>query len=131
MRFKGWLRSPGEAHRGLPVTLDIDETGITVSASGQVLGSWAPYSVALERGDGATFLLQVDGEDWFFEPDDVMRLLFEGLPTLARAQSVMGRPARVDTGVGGPGRGGIGPGRPRPSGRHRLARWRVRPDGPR
>lgn len=86
MIFKGWLRSPGETHKGLPVVLDIEETGVTVSTGDRELGWWAPNDVALERGEGTHFLFQVDGEHWFFEPSDAMRLLFEGIPLLNDAQ---------------------------------------------
>ncbi len=123
MRFKGWLRSPGEAHQGLPVAVDVEDTGVTVSTGDRQLGWWAPNDVELERGEGTSFLLRVDDEQWFFEPTDPMRLLFEGLPLLAlgKVQSAgvsdreLARARRIGDVAAGPERVAADPKPPRAS----------------
>lgn len=79
MQFKGRLKAPGDAGRGVAVDLRIDDIYLFFTSAGEELGRFRVDDLEVERRTGNEFLLTIDEEEMLFLADDPLGFAYEGL----------------------------------------------------
>ena len=67
---------------GLPVELDLSDRALTVSADGELLGSYPLEEVAVARVGSDRFDLHVGSDQLVFTADDAIRFSYEAMPMI-------------------------------------------------